>query len=110
MRELELATTIQWEKSRLSKHLGRMVGRGLLARERCATDQRGAVIIRTETGLRAFVSAQRIHLAHVRELLFDAVSTEELQRLGELAEIVLAHIDAIDRDHDDAAADGRGRH
>jgi hypothetical protein len=98
---------MQWEKSGLSKHLGRMVGRGLLARERCATDQRGAVIVLTETGLRAFVSAQRIHLAHVREL-FDVLSTEQLNALGELAEIILAHIDAIDRDHDGAQAQSGG--
>jgi DNA-binding MarR family transcriptional regulator len=100
MRVLELAATLQWEKSRVSKHLGRMVARGLLTREPCATDQRGAVIVLTDTGRRAFAGAQPVHLTHLRKLLIDALSTEQLNTFGELAEIILTHIDALDRDHD----------
>jgi DNA-binding MarR family transcriptional regulator len=100
MRVRELAATLQWEKSRVSKHLGRMVARGLLAREPCATDQRGAVIVLTDTGRRAFAGAQPVHLTHLRKLLIDALSTEQLNTFGELAEIILTHIDALDRDHD----------
>src|SRR5437899_9135705 len=42
MRSSELARTIDWQRSRLSHHLGRMEGRGLIRREDCDTDSRGA--------------------------------------------------------------------
>src|SRR5688572_22429559 len=42
MRVFELATVLGWEKSRLSHHLGRMVDRGLVAKEPCPDDRRGA--------------------------------------------------------------------
>lgn len=100
MRVLELASAMQWEKSRLSKQLGRMVDRGLLVRRPCPTDQRGSVIVLTDNGRDAFVEAERIHLAHVRGLLFDALDTEQLDTFGEIAETVLAHIDAADRQRD----------
>ena len=38
----ELAASIDWERSRLSHHLGRMERRGLIRRDECATDNRGA--------------------------------------------------------------------
>ena len=83
-------------ESRLSKHLRRMGGRGLVAREHCAADQRGAVIVLTQHGRDAFATARGFHLGHVRELLFDALTTEQLDAFGELAETILEHIDAID--------------
>ncbi|HEX8106045.1 MAG TPA: MarR family transcriptional regulator [Solirubrobacteraceae bacterium] len=95
MRVLELALKMQWEKSRLSKQISRMIDRGYLAREACPTDQRGSVIVLTDAGRDAFVEAERIHLSHVRELFFDALSTEQLNTLGELAETVVAHIDTL---------------
>jgi len=42
MRSSELAASIDWERSRLSHHLRRMERRGLIRREDCATDSRGA--------------------------------------------------------------------
>src|SRR4051812_44978919 len=40
-----LAAQIGGERSRLSHHLGRMERRGLIARQGCATDNRGAEIV-----------------------------------------------------------------
>src|ERR1700730_17610740 len=54
LRSSELAATIEWERSRLSHHLGRMEQRGLIRREDCATDNRGAEILLTENGMTAF--------------------------------------------------------
>lgn len=96
MRVLELAATMQWEKSRLSKQLARMVDRGLVTRQPCPTDLRGAVIVLTDAGRDAFVEAERHHLAYVRELFLDALDPQQLEDLGELAETVLAHIEAHD--------------
>src|SRR4051794_6701441 len=50
LRQFELGELLRWEKSRLSQHLSRVEKRGLVARERCLTDQRGAVIAITARG------------------------------------------------------------
>src|ERR1700716_690672 len=50
MRSSELAASIEWERSRLSHHLGRMERRGLIRRDDCATDSRGAEVSLTESG------------------------------------------------------------
>ncbi|HEV8297656.1 MAG TPA: MarR family transcriptional regulator, partial [Acidimicrobiales bacterium] len=47
LRSYELSNALQWEKSRLSHHLTRMQRRGLVDREGCATDARGAFILIT---------------------------------------------------------------
>ena len=44
LRSSDLAATINWERSRLSHHLGRMEQRGLIRREECLTDNRGAEV------------------------------------------------------------------
>ena len=41
----ELCSLLQWEKSRLSHHLTRMVERGLVTREACPTDNRGTYVV-----------------------------------------------------------------
>jgi len=38
----ELAASIDWQRSRQSHHLGRMERRGVIRRNNCATDNRGA--------------------------------------------------------------------
>src|SRR5580692_7121430 len=48
LRSSELATIIDWERSRLSHHLGRMERRGLIRRDDCATDSRGAEVSLTQ--------------------------------------------------------------
>ncbi|WP_349263636.1 MarR family winged helix-turn-helix transcriptional regulator, partial [Actinocrinis sp.] len=44
LRSSELAAAIDWERSRLSHHLARMERRGLIRRDECATDNRGAEV------------------------------------------------------------------
>src|SRR5258705_12948561 len=50
LRSSELAASIDWERSRLSHHLGRMERRGLIGRDGCTTDSRGAEVSRTQVG------------------------------------------------------------
>ncbi len=54
-----LGDALQWEKSRLSQHLTRMQNRNLIRRERCATDQRGAIVVITEQGRTLVEAAAR---------------------------------------------------
>jgi DNA-binding MarR family transcriptional regulator len=85
LRSSELAATIGWERSRLSHHLGRMERRGLVRREDCATDSRGAEVVLTSGGADAFRRASIPHLRAVRELFVDALTPDQLAAAGELA-------------------------
>jgi DNA-binding MarR family transcriptional regulator len=78
MRSSQLAEHIGWERSRLSHHLGRMEQRGLLRRDPCATDSRGAEIVLTPEGAAAFRSANGPHLHAIRELFVDALTPSQM--------------------------------
>jgi DNA-binding MarR family transcriptional regulator len=94
MRSSELAAHIDWERSRLSHHLGRMERRGLVRREECATDSRGADIVLTAAGAEAFRGATVPHLRAVRELFVDALTPDQLAAAGEVAATLRARLAA----------------
>jgi DNA-binding MarR family transcriptional regulator len=96
MRVLEMASVMAWEKGRLSKQLTRMAARGLVAREPCETDSRGAVVVLTPEGRQAFAEAEPLHLAHVRALFLKALSREQLDAMGEIAGAVRSHLEGVD--------------
>jgi DNA-binding MarR family transcriptional regulator len=93
MRSSELATAVGWERSRLSHHLGRMEKRGLIRREECAVDTRGAEIVLVPAGFEAFRRATGPHLAAVDELFVSALSEDELAAAGILTRALCAHLD-----------------
>ncbi len=86
LRSSELATHIGWERSRLSHHLGRMEHRGLVRRDECSTDNRGAEITLTDAGRTAFRRANAPHLHSIRELFVDALSPEQLDAVRDIGE------------------------
>ncbi|MFG3440305.1 MarR family winged helix-turn-helix transcriptional regulator [Nonomuraea sp. NPDC047897] len=88
----ELADRMLWSKSRLSRHIGRMEQRGLVSREECEDDARGAVIVLTEDGLRTIREAAPQHVESVRRHIIDLLSDEQIEALGTIAETVLAHL------------------
>ncbi|MEU4421065.1 MarR family transcriptional regulator [Actinoplanes sp. NPDC024001] len=92
LRSSELATLIGWERSRLSHHLARMERRQLIRREECATDNRGAEVVLSETGAEAFRAATVPHLRAIRELFVDALTPEQLTAAGEIAAALRAHL------------------
>jgi DNA-binding MarR family transcriptional regulator len=92
----ELAATLQWEKSRLSHHLARMQRRGLVAREDCPGDARGAFIVLTDTGRAAIEQAAPAHVATVRDLVFDQLSGEQVAALATITDRVLHRLQATD--------------
>ncbi len=81
LRSFELGELLHWEKSRLSQHLGRMQHRGLVSRERCRTDQRGAVVAITGRGSDLIEAAAPQHVDDVRDVLIDHVTAAELETL-----------------------------
>ena len=93
MRALELARSIGWEQSRLSHHAARMVERGLVMKERCDSDRRGAYIVVTEEGRRQLADAAPGHVDAVRRLFVDRTSDDELDVLARVSERVLAGLE-----------------
>jgi len=93
LRSSELAAHIGWERSRLSHHLGRMEKRGLIRREECLTDNRGAEAVLEPAGAEAFHAATVPHLRAVRELFVDALSPAQLAAAGEIAVALRQHLD-----------------
>lgn len=91
LRSSDVAATIGWERSRLSHHLGRMERRGLIHREECATDSRGAEVVLDPTGAEAFRRASVPHLRAVRELFVDALTPTQLIAAGEVAKALRTH-------------------
>jgi DNA-binding MarR family transcriptional regulator len=62
-----------------------MERRGLIRREECAIDNRGAEVVLTPTGAEAFRRATVPHLRAVRELFVDALTSDQLVAAGEVA-------------------------
>jgi DNA-binding MarR family transcriptional regulator len=85
MRSSELAAGIGWERSRLSHHLARMEKRGLIRREECATDNRGAEVVLAPAGAEAFRGATVPHLRAIRELFVDALTPAQVAAAADLA-------------------------
>ncbi|HWL37558.1 MAG TPA: MarR family winged helix-turn-helix transcriptional regulator [Frankiaceae bacterium] len=97
LRQFELGRVLGWEKSRLSHHVGRMVERGLVAKERCGSDRRGAYVAVTGHGRAEIAAAAPGHVATVRRLFLDHVTPTQLDVVADVAEKVLAAIDATAR-------------
>lgn len=83
LRMFELGRQVGWEKSRLSKQISRMVRRGLITRTECSEDRRGADVALTDAGLAAIREAAPGHVELVQRLVFDGLTPEDVQRLGD---------------------------
>jgi DNA-binding MarR family transcriptional regulator len=92
LRPSDLATTVGWERSRLSHHLGRMERRGLIRREGFSGDSRGASVILEDAGSTAFQAATVPHLTAVRELFVEALTPEQLDALGQISAALRDHL------------------
>lgn len=92
LRMTELAGVLQWERSRVSHHVKRMEGRGLLERAQCPEDRRGSFVVLTPKGRAAIEQAAPGHVRAVRDLVFDALTPGEMAALGSIATKVLGRI------------------
>ncbi len=93
-RVFELADALAWEQSRVSHQLARMQRRGLVARQECRTDGRGAFVILTEAGRAAIERAAPAHVEMVRQLVFDGLGRDQLAVLTAVTERVLGRLQA----------------
>ena len=91
MRAYELGQETQWEKSRLSHHLGRMERRGLICR--AESGARYPDIVLTEAGRDAIKACAPANAARVRKLFIDALGPDRLEALREASDDVIAAIE-----------------
>lgn len=89
MRPFELAATLGWEKSRVSHQVTRMTERGLVSKEKCDSDRRGAFVVITRRGRKAIEAAAPGHVSAVRRLFVDRVTARQLEVITAAAETVL---------------------
>ena len=91
MRSSELAQTIDWERSRLSHHLGRMERRGLIRRENCASDSRGAEVTLTAEGAHVFRRATAPHMRSIKRHFADALTPDQFAALRDILRSLQHH-------------------
>jgi DNA-binding MarR family transcriptional regulator len=92
MRSSELASTIDWERSRLSHHLSRMERRRLIRRDDCATDSRGAEVSLTGEGARVFRRATAPHMRAIKKCFADALTPTQFQSLAGILGALQGHL------------------
>jgi DNA-binding MarR family transcriptional regulator len=93
MRMSSMAALTNASLSRLSRVVKRLEDRGLVSREADPSDGRFTNAILTDEGFRTIEAAAPAHVAHVRSLVIDVLSAEQLRRLGTAAERILSRID-----------------
>lgn len=93
LRMFEVARALCWHQSRLSHHLARMQKRGLVEREDCTSDRRGAFVVLTPSGREAIETAAPAHVATIRSVVFDGLTGEQVAALTAISELVLQRLD-----------------
>ena len=89
----DLAKTVGWEQSRLSHQIARMTTRGMVRREECLDDGRGAFVVLTPAGHKIIKAAAPKHVATVRRLVIDALSPRDLATLARISNRILERLD-----------------
>lgn len=89
VRVSELAESALLSQSRLSHQIKRMEARGLVRRERAATDKRGVEVVLTESGRRVLVDAAPEHQEHIQRDFLEHLSPRDRDRLTAILRPVL---------------------
>jgi DNA-binding MarR family transcriptional regulator len=93
LRMSSLADLANASLSRLSHLVTRLERRGLVRREPDPADGRFTNAILTDNGFRTLAEAASGHVAHVRSLVIDVLSPEQLRRIGLAADRIMSRID-----------------
>ena len=67
-----------------------MVDRGLVTKELCESDRRGAYVVVTKLGRKEIEAAAPGHVAAVRRLFIDRLTLDQLDAIAAAADAVLA--------------------
>jgi DNA-binding MarR family transcriptional regulator len=93
MRMSALAEVTNASLSRLSHLVKRLESRGMVYRQPDPADGRFTNAILTDVGFREIADAAPAHVAHVRSIVIDVLTREQLRLMGRAAERIVAHID-----------------
>ncbi|MEC4015291.1 MarR family winged helix-turn-helix transcriptional regulator [Streptomyces sp. H27-D2] len=88
MRMTELAQNAKITRSRLSHAVARLEKSGWVRRESCPSDRRGQLAILTDAGYAVLEETAPGHVEAVRGALFDRLSPEQVQQLGDICRIM----------------------
>ncbi|MEU8591765.1 MarR family transcriptional regulator [Streptomyces sp. NPDC048664] len=88
LRMTELAMRAKITRSRLSHAVARLEKNGWVRREDCASDKRGQLAVLTDEGFATLSRAAPGHVAAVRQALFDRLSPQQQDTLGEIMAII----------------------
>ncbi len=91
----ELADILRVPKAHITYRFRRLEKQGLVAREACETDARGAFAVLTPSGRERIEEAAPTHVDSVRERVLDHISPEQLRVVGDAMRAV---VDAECRD------------
>lgn len=86
LRMRELAEAIVLSRSGLTRLVDRLVRDGLVEREECEEDARGAFAVLTHEGRRALLEARPTHQEGIRRLFLSALEAGDAARLGDVWE------------------------
>ncbi|MDT0566205.1 MarR family winged helix-turn-helix transcriptional regulator [Streptomyces sp. DSM 3412] len=93
LRPSDLARSVEWERSRMSHQVARMVKRGLVGREGCLRGGRAAFVVITPEGRTAIAEAAPRHVETVRRLFVDLLTPDELRTLARVSHRVIEQLE-----------------
>lgn len=88
LRMTELAMKAKITRSRLSHAIARLEKNGWVRREDCPSDKRGQFAVLTDEGTEVLRRTAPGHVTAVRQALFERLTPEQQQALGEIMQIV----------------------
>ncbi|MER7445273.1 MarR family transcriptional regulator [Microbacterium sp. NPDC097977] len=90
----ELAQTAGLSRSRLSHAIDSLEELGWVTRTSCSTDKRTLTAALTDAGRELLRGAAPVHVAQIRELIFDPLTDAEREHLGEILTKLLPGVTA----------------
>ncbi|MGP2441419.1 MarR family winged helix-turn-helix transcriptional regulator [Streptomyces sp. JW3] len=88
LRMTELARHAKITRSRLSHAIARLEKNGWVRREDCPSDKRGQFAVLTDEGYAVLARTAPGHVAAVRQAVFDRLTPQQQESLGEIMRIV----------------------
>lgn len=87
-RMTELAKDAKITRSRLSHAVARLEKNGWVRREDCPSDKRGQNAVLTDEGYAMLARSAPGHVDAVRQAMFDRLSPQQVQSLGEIMQLI----------------------
>jgi DNA-binding MarR family transcriptional regulator len=91
----ELAKRMKITRSRLTHAVTRLEGAGYVERREHPTDRRGQLAAITRHGRELLERAAPGHVEAVRHAVFDALTPDQLEQLGEISRAIAAAIEGV---------------